>query len=201
MEIFKKHDRIIFNGNGYSDEWVKEAQKRGLPNLKSTVDAIPALLYEENVKAYSSMNVLSKIELESRYEILLEDYIKKINIESLTMLEMAKQEILPCCIEYVTSLSNGIIAKEKIGLLIPNEKASVVSMSELTEKLIADINDLEDAKNNIMHNCDILETARYYQDVIIPRMKTLRTTADSLETVVAKDYWPFPTYEDLLYRV
>ncbi len=201
VEIFNKHDRIIFNGNGYSDEWVKEAESRGLPNLKSTVDAIPALLYEENVKAYSSMNVLSKIELESRYEILLEDYIKKINIENLTMLEMAKQEILPACIEYVSSLSNGIIAKEKIGLSIPNEKASVVSMSEMTEKLILDINDLENAKNNIPHNCDILETARYYQDVIIPKMKSLRTTADYLETVVAKDYWPFPTYEDLLYRV
>ncbi len=201
VEIFNKHDRIIFNGNGYSDEWVKEAEGRGLPNLKSTVDAIPALLYEENIKAYSSMNVLSKVELESRYEILLEDYIKKINIETLTMLEMAKQEILPACIEYVTSLSNGIIAKEKIGLSIPHEKASVVSMSELTEKLIIDINDLEIAKNKISSNGDILDTAKYYQDVIIPRMKTLRTTADSLETVVAKDYWPFPTYEDLLYRV
>ena len=201
IELFKKHDRIIFNGNGYSDEWVKEAESRGLPNLKSTVDAIPALLYEENVQAYSSMNVLSQVELESRYEILLEDFIKKINIETLTMLEMAKQEILPACIEYVTSLSNGIIAKEKIGLLIPNEKASVVSMSELTEKLISDINDLDNANNGIQHNGDILETARYYQDIIIPKMKTLRTTADTLETVVAKDYWPFPTYEDLLYRV
>ncbi len=201
VELFKKHDRIIFNGNGYSDEWVKVAESRGLPNLKSTVDAIPALLYEENVKAYSSMNVLSHVELESRYEILLEDYIKKINIETLTMLEMAKQEILPACIEYVTSLSNGIIAKEKIGLSIPNEKASVVSMSELTEKLISDINDLDNANNRIERNGDILETARYYQDIIIPKMKTLRTTADTLETVVAKDYWPFPTYEDLLYRV
>ena len=201
VEIFKKHDRVIFNGNGYSDEWVLEAEKRGLPNLKSTVDAIPALLYPQNVEAYSSMNVLSKIELESRYEILLEEYIKKINIEMLTMLEMAKQEILPSCIEYINSLASGIIAKEAIGLSIPNEKASVTSMSELTEKLIADINDLEKAKNDIPVNCDILDKAKYYQNILFSKMSILRTTADKLETVVSKEYWPFPTYEDLLYRV
>ncbi len=201
VEIFKKHDRVIFNGNGYSDEWVNEAKKRGLPNLKSTVDAIPALLYEENIKAYSSMNVLSKVEIESRYEILLEEYIKKINIEMLTMLEMAKQEILPACIKYVDSLASGIIAKEKIGLLIPNEKASVEKMSELCENLIAEINTLEDLKKNIPANSQILDTAKYYQDIIIPKMNSLRKIADTLETVVAKDFWPFPTYEDLLYRV
>ncbi len=201
VEIFKKHDRVIFNGNGYSDEWVEEAERRGLPNLKSTVDAIPALLYEKNVEAYSSMNVLSKIELESRYEILLEEYIKKINIEMLTMLEMAKQEILPSCIEYVNSLVSGIISKEAIGLSIPNEKASVCAMSELTEKLIANINDLENAKDNAPTNCDILDKAKYYQNVLFKKMKVLRETADTLETVVSKDYWPFPTYEDLLYRV
>ena len=201
VEIFNKHDRVIFNGNGYSYEWVKEAEKRGLPNLKSTVDAIPALLYDKNIEAYSSMNVLSKIELESRYEILLEDYIKKINIEMLTMLEMAKQEILPACLEYVTSLANGIISKEAIGLVIPNEKSSVTAMSQLTEKLITDINDLEDAKNNIPTLVDVLENAKYYQDVIISKMNNLRSTADKLETLVGKDYWPFPTYEDLLYRV
>ena len=201
VDIFNKHDRVIFNGNGYSDEWVKEAEKRGLPNLKSTVDAIPALLYDKNIEAYSSMNVLSKVELESRYEILLEDYIKKINIEMLTMLEMAKQEILPACLEYVTTLANGIIAKQAIGLKVPNEKASVKAMSELTENLIADINNLEDAKNNIPTLVDVLKNAKYYQDVIISKMNNLRKTADKLETVVGKNFWPFPTYEDLLYRV
>ncbi len=201
VEIFKKHDRVIFNGNGYSEEWVKEAEKRGLPNLKSTVDAIPALLYEKNIKAYSSMNVLSEIELESRYEILLEEYIKKINIEMLTMLEMAKQEILPACIEYVSSLANGIIAKETIGLSIPNEKASAAKMSELTETLIAQIDELDNARNNVPTNTQILDTAKYYQDIVVPKMVTLRETADTLETVVSKDFWPFPTYEDLLYRV
>ena len=119
----------------------------------------------------------------------------------LTMLEMAKQEILPSCIEYVNSLANGIIAKEAIGLTVPNEKASVASMSELTEKLITDINDLENAKNNVPTDCDILDTAKYYQNVLFAKMNVLRTTADKLETVVSKEYWPFPTYEDLLYRV
>ncbi len=201
VDIFKKHDRVIFNGNGYSDEWVTEAEKRGLPNLKSTVDAIPALLYEENVDAYSSMNVLSKVELESRYEILLEEYIKKINIEMLTMLEMAKQEILPACLEYTASLADGIIKKESIGLCVPNEKKSAAHMSKLTEQLIDDISRLEAAKCKIDSENDILSKAKYYQNIILDNMSKIRNTADELETVVAKDYWPFPTYEDLLYRV
>lgn len=201
VDIFKKHDRVIFNGNGYSDEWVKEAEKRGLPNLKSTVDAIPALLYEENIDAYSSMNVLSRVELESRYEILLEEYIKKINIEMLTMLEMAKQEILPACLEYTASLADGIIKKESIGLCVPNEKKSAAHMSKLTEQLIDDISRLEAAKGKIDSENDILSKAKYYQNIILDDMSKIRNTADELETVVAKDYWPFPTYEDLLYRV
>ena len=200
VDILKKHDRVIFDGNGYSNEWVDEAQNRGLENLKSTVDAIPSLLNEENVRAYSAMNVLSEIELEARYEILLEDYSKTINIEMLTALEMAKQEILPACISYVSDLAKGIGAKESIGIKVPSEKASVVNMSKMTEDLIKKIEKLEDIKLNIPSD-NVLATAKYYQNVVLPSMNDLRAVSDNLETVVAKNYWPFPTYEDLLYRV
>lgn len=200
IDIFKKHDRVLFDGNGYSDEWVAEAKKRGLPNLKSTADAIPELLSEKNVNAYSKMNVLSQIELESRHEILLEEYSKTINIEMLTSLEMAKQEILPACIKYVNFLSEGIKTKESIGISVPEEKKSVSAMAALTEYLIKKIDLLEDAKNNIPR-INYIETAKYYQNTVIPAMNSLRETADKLEVVVSKDFWPFPTYEDLLYRV
>ena len=201
VDIFNKHDRVIFNGNGYSQEWVEEAQKRGLPHLKSTIDAIPMLLDEKNVAAYSGMNVLTPVELESRYEILLEEYSKTVNIEMLTSLEMAKQEILPACIKYVNSLAEGIATKESIGIKVPVEKQSCAHMAELTEELSLKITALDEAKSNIPCDDDALHHARYYQDVILPAMNEMRKTADMLETVVSKEFWPFPTYEDLMYRV
>ncbi len=201
VEILKKHDRVIFNGNGYSDDWVKEAERRGLPNLGSTVDAIPMLLNKKNMDAYQNMNVLSYTEIESRYEILLEEYSKTVNVEMLTSLEMAKQEILPACRSYVTELATGVSVKKSIGLIIPEETQSVVKMSELTEDLSKKIKSLEEKKASIPQSGDNLNVAKYYQNTILPAMDDLRKTADELETVVAKDAWPFPTYEDLLYRV
>jgi glutamine synthetase len=201
VDIFNKHDRVIFNGNGYSKEWVEEAERRGLPHLKSTVDAIPMLLDERNVKAYSDMNVLSHVELESRYEILLEEYSKTVNIEMLTSLEMAKQEILPACIKYVNRLAEGIAVKESIGIKVPAEKKSAAKMAELTEELSERIAALDEAKSSIPSDDDVLHHAKYYQDIILPAMNEMRKIADTLETVVAKEYWPFPTYEDLMYRV
>lgn len=201
INIIKKHDRVLFDGNGYSDEWVSEAEKRGLHNLKHTADAIPMLLDEKNVSAYSGMNVLSHVELESRYEILLEEYSKVINIELLTSLEMAKQEILPACIRYVGDVCKGISAKESIGISVPNEKTKAAAMASMTEKLSENIDKLDDIKKSIPKNADNLEIAKYYQNTVIPAMNELRKVADELETVVAKSYWPFPNYEDLLYRV
>ena len=201
VDIFNKHDRVIFDGNGYSDEWVEEAARRGLPHLKSTIDAIPCLLDEKNVKAYSDMNVLSPIELESRYEILLEEYSKVINIEMLTSLEMAKQEILPSCRNYVSALASGIAAKQSIGIEVPVEKESAVQMAALTEELAKKITALDAAKDNIPSDDDALNHAKYYQDIVLPAMNEMRSIADKLECIVSKEYWPFPTYEDLMYRV
>ena len=159
------------------------------------------LLDERNVKAYSDMNVLSHVELESRYEILLEEYSKTVNIEMLTSLEMAKQEILPACIKYANRLAEGIAVKESIGIKVPAEKKSAAKMAELTEELSERIAALDEAKSSIPSDDDVLHHAKYYQDIILPAMNEMRKIADTLETVVAKEYWPFPTYEDLMYRV
>ncbi len=200
-DIVKKHYRIIFNGNGYSDEWVEEAEKRGLPNLKSAVDAIPQLIAPKNLEAFANMGVLTEVEARSRCEILIEEYVKVVNIEMLTALEMAKQEILPAAIDYATAVASGVQVKEAIGISVPREKASAVSLAQKCECLAKAIDDLEQAKLEIPHGDEMLETARYFKDRILPLMQSLRTAADVLETVVAKDYWPFPTYTDLLYKV
>lgn len=200
IDIIKKHDRVIFNGNGYSDDWVKEAEKRGLPNLKSTVEAVPEIVSENNIKAFSEMGVLTEVEAHSRCEILIEEYSKTINIEMLTALEMAKQEILPACIKYTNKLAKGVAAKESIGIKVPVEKKFVADLAAKTELLSEKIAKLEDVKSNIPSD-DTLTTAKYYQSDVLSAMDELRAVADDLETVVAKEYWPFPTYTELLYNV
>ncbi len=200
VDIIKKHDRIIFDGNGYSDEWLEEAKKRGLPNLKSTVDAVPELVSKKNVKAFSDMGVLTEVEAHSRCEILLEEYSKTINIEMLTALEMAKQEILPACIKYTNKLAEGIVTKESIGIKVPAEKKMASKLAQETENLLKKIEKLEKVKEKIPQD-DALKTARYYQNEVLVAMAELREVADRLETMMAKDFWPMPTYTDLLYNV
>ncbi len=200
VDIIKKHDRIIFDGNGYSDEWVEEAKRRGLPNLKSTVDAVPELVSKKNVKAFSEMGVLTEVEAHSRCEILLEEYSKTINIEMLTALEMAKQEILPACIKYTNKLAKGIVTKESIGIKVPAEKKMASKLAQETENLLKKIEKLEKVKAKIPHD-DALKIAKYYQNEVLTVMAELREVADRLETMMAKDFWPMPTYTDLLYNV
>ena len=201
-DIIKNHYRIIFNGNGYSDEWLKEADERGLPNLKSAVDAIPEFSSEKNIEAFARMGVLTEIEAKSRSEILIEEYVKVINIEMLTTLEMAKQEILPASISYATAIAEGVKVKESIGIDVPLEKESATELAKRCEKLASGIKGLEKARENIPKDSDnTVLVARYYREEIIPMMNAVREAADSLEAVVAKDYWPFPTYTELLYNV
>lgn len=200
IKAFKKHRRIIFNGNGYSDDWVKEAEKRGLPNLKTTPDALPYFAEAKSVKLFEKHGVFTKVETVTRTEILLEDYYKALNIEVLTMLEMAKQQILPACLDYTKFLVEGISAKESIGIKVPKEKAFAKKISKLTETLIADIDALNTVANQVPAG-DALKLARYFKDKAIPPMNKLRATADELEKMISEDYWPFPTYTDLLYRI
>ncbi len=200
VDTFNKHERIIFNGNGYSDEWVKEAERRGLPNLKTSVEAVPTFKSEKSIKLFAKHGVFTPIETETRTEIIMEDYVKAIHIEMLTALEMAKQEILPACVDYVNDVVAGIAQKEAVGIKVPNEKARVEKTSAMVEDLIARIDVLDDAASKVP-DADVFETAAYYKDNVLTAMASLREVADALELIVAKKYWPFPTYTDLLYQI
>ncbi|MBS7297914.1 MAG: glutamine synthetase III [Eubacteriales bacterium] len=199
-ETITNHGRIIFNGNSYSDEWHEEAKKRGLPILPTTVDALPVFITDKVKKLFTRHGVFTEIEVESRYEILLESYIKTINIEALTTLEMAKQEILPACLSYTDSVVASVAMKDSIGIKAPATMALATKLSDGTEKLLAAIDAL-DAVMAFVPQAIELETANYYKDKVLPAMDAVRAAADSMETIVARDYWPFPTYTDLLYRV
>ena len=197
------HSRIIFNGNNYSDEWLVEAEKRGLHNLKTTVDAIPAFETEESIKLFEKHGIFTKAEIESRCEILLENYSKTINIEALTMVDMAKKKILPAVLDYSTKVFTALNAKQAAGLniAIEKEKAYAEKLSNLTESLIAKTEELEKVILDAKNNEEGLQQAKYYKDFVIESMNTLRVVADELETIVSSDNWPFPTYVDLLFYV
>ena len=203
-EIVKNHKRIIFNGNNYSDEWVVEAEKRGLPNIRSTVGAIQALISDKNVKVLGKHDVLSQVECHSRYEINLENYIKNINIEALTMLDMAKRQILPAIIrftgEVASAINNVKAASDKAETSAQEEL--LVEVSALLKSLKANIAVLEGALSGVeIVGDDVLKVAEHYRDVVFTAMGTLRTDADKLETLVDSKTWPFPTYAELLFNV
>ena len=203
-ELIKKymteHKRIVFNGNGYSDEWVAEAERRGLPNIKSMVDAASALTTDKAVALFEKFGIFTKAELESREEITYETYTKYINIEALTMISMASKQILPAVISYTTELASSIASVEAVGCDASVQKerlekvtAELKAMNTALEKLIAD----QAAGEKECPKC----TAVYYHDTIMADMAALRAPADKLEMLVDKDFWPIPTYGDLLFEV
>lgn len=201
-EIVINHKRVIFNGNGYSEEWVKEAEKRGLPNIASTVDAIPALLKDKNVKVMEKHGVLSKIELEARYEIMLENYSKTINIEALTMLDMAKKQILPAVLKFIKNVADSINAVKETGLdaSIEAQADLLKEVSSLTAEFKRRTDNLEKALNNASNiEGDSFALAKYYRDEVFVKMGELREIGDKLETLVDADIWPLPTYADMLF--
>ncbi|MEG1822499.1 MAG: glutamine synthetase III [Clostridiales bacterium] len=201
-DTIKNHSRIIFNGNNYSDEWLEEAAKRGLPNLTNTPLARREFISEKNIALLTKHNILTKEEIYSRYEINMEGYVKTVNIEALTMLDMAKQEILPAVLNYTKGIFESLTLKNAVGLELDNkeEEKYAKTLSDLTEELFKKINNLEKI-SNAKPQGDIETQAFYYADNIIPAMADLRGIADKLETMVSKDAWPFPTYGDLLFDV
>ncbi len=199
VKTFKEHQRILFNGNGYSDEWVAEAERRGLPNLKTTPDAMPYFKAEKSIRLFEAQGVFSRLEVETRGEIMMQEYNNTRHFEMLAMLEMAKQEILPACLKYTRKLADGVAVKKSLGIDSPNELEMVKKLNTLTEELMDKIATLDDATDVPM--LDPYATGMYYKDTVIPAMDDLRKTADELEAVVGKDYWPFPTYTDLLYSI
>jgi len=203
-DIVKNHKRVIFNGNGYSDEWVVEAERRGLPNIKSTVEAAKAMISEKNQAVLEKHGVLTKVESESRYEITLENYNKIINIEALTTLEMAKRQIMPAVIQYTTSLAESINTINATGV---NVDVSVQS-ELLTEvsSLLASLNKNVALLEKVVEKADnfdgdIFDLGMMYRYEVFEQMNTLREDADKLETIVDEDFWPIPTYSDMLFNI
>ena len=197
------HKRIIFNGNGYAEEWVKEAERRGLKNLKSTVDALPAFIDKKAIDVFTKHNVFTEQELYSRYDIQLENYYKVIDIEALTMDAMVKKNIMAAANDYQYSLAETLNAKAATGLAVDSsvekkrlEQAAKLTftMDERLEKLEADIEKAKELE-------DTYELAKFHHDVIFADMNELREVVDELETVVPSDIWPYPTYGEILYSV
>ena len=203
-KTIKDHKRIIFNGNGYDDAWIKEAtEERGLLNLRTTPDAMPAMIAEKNVKMLTSHKTFSSVELHSRYEILLENYSKVVNIEALTMVDMAKREILPAVESYTRSLAETLAAKKAAvaGLPCKYETATITKLSELSDEIADATADLDSEIAKFQAIADVTEAANDIRDVILGKMDALRAVCDEAETITAKEFWPFPTYSDLLFSV
>ena len=200
----RDHKRIIFNGNGYDEKWIKEAtEKRGLLNLRTTPDALPAVLNKKNVDLLTSHDVMSLAEIKSRYEITLENYCKTVNIEGLTMIDMARKEILPAVESYVKDLSETLVAKTAV---LPTVSANYERT--LIEKLSVIVEEIDDAANSLESSLieyktitDVTKSADLIRDVILQKMAELRIVADEAETLTAEKYWPFPTYDKLLFGV
>ena len=203
-KAIKDHKRIIFNGNGYDDAWIKEAtEERGLLNLRTTPDAMPAMIADKNVKMLTAHKIFSPAELHSRYEILLENYSKTVNIEALTMVDMARKEILPAVEGYTKSLAETLAAKKAAvaGLPCKYETATITKLSELSDEIADATADLDGEIAKFQAIEDVTEAANDIRDVILGKMDALRAVCDEAETITAKEFWPFPTYSDLLFSV
>ena len=200
-DTYTKHKRIVFNGNGYSEEWTAEAEKRGLLNLKNTPEALVHYTDEKNVKLLSKYNIYTPEEVAAREEILLENYSKLINIEAQTMIEMASREILPACIAFSSKLTQAIIDKKAVSLPAAAETDLAQHVSELTDRAYLALKSLEDIVVEAKLVEDVVAAAYNYHDKVFASMQELRACCDALETIVSKEYWPFPTYSDLLFSV
>ena len=199
----RDHRRVIFNGNGYTAEWEAEAAKRGLPNKKNTPAALPALVEPKNIALMEEFGVLTKVEMESRYEVEMEHYAKVINIEALTMLEMARKQLLPAVNAYMSEVANTAASK-----LAVSESISVRSETKTLGRLSADADAMSDAIDTLQDAVDAAkalpsesEKAVAFHDNVLPAMDTLRAAADDAETLCGEDYWPLPSYSKMLYYV
>ena len=199
-DVLTKHQRIIFNGDGYEEEWVAEAEKRGLLNLTSTVAAAPYLAAQKNIELFKKHGIFSEVESMARYEIKLEEYSKIINIEALTMIDMAKKDIAPAVSSYSAELAATAISKKELGVNAKAELEVLTKISDLAAVLNDKIATLESAVIKA-GEFELKEQADFFHDTVIPAMNELRLVADELETLTAEAYWPFPGYGDLLFSV
>ena len=198
------HKRIIFNGNGYDDAWIKEAtEQRGLLNLRTTPDAMPTLLEKKNVDMLTGLKIFTKAELESRYEIMMENYVKTVTIEAQTMLDMTRKEILPAVAGYTKELTETLAAKRTILPSLPAkyETGTITKLSSLLDQIDAAADELEKTTLQIKAIDSVTESAFQIRDAMLPRMAALRVVCDEAEPLTAERFWPFPTYDKLLFGV
>ena len=199
--VIRKHKRIIFSGNGYGDEWVREAEKRGLLNLPTTPDCVPHYLAMKNVELFARHRVYTEIELAARYKMKLDNYCKVLHIEALTMLDMARQDILPAVSAFAKELCDTATAKNALGVEAVYETETAARVSKLTTAVLTEVRTLEKASDDAEEIVDVLTRACAYKDNVLSAMSALRESVDELETLTARKYWPYPNYGDLLFSV
>ena len=202
--VMKEHKRIIFNGDGYSEEWVKEAERRGLLNLRTTVDALPRYLDKKNIDLFTSHKIYTEAEMTARYETILEEYVKTLRIEALTLLSMVRHKVIPAVSGYLSDLASAVSSKRSVVKDLPC--TAEMSLLEMLSPLLDDAYTQTQALKAALDSPktaspDVLEAATYYRDHIIPVMETLRATIDTLEENVSSEYWPYPTYAELMFNV
>ena len=196
-EVFTKHQRILFDGNGYSDEWKEEAVRRGLSNYPSTAECLPSLIQQKNIDLVTRHGIYTETEFRARYAIHLEAYNKIVAIEARTMIDMAMHQILPAALRYTKRLCDGLVVKQSIGASCHAETVLVRQLSGLTDSLYDTLDTLQHVMENVPKNAEA--AAMYYHDSVIPGMNALRSQADELEALTDKSCWPYPTYSDLLF--
>ena len=200
-DTFKAHQRIIFDGNGYGEDWVREAQRRGLSNLRDTVDCMPAYIDPKNIRLFSSHNILSETEMRARYEIHLENYCKVTSIEAATLRDMVMRGILPAVNRYTADLTQAILRKRELVVPCRVEEDLLSKLSGLTASLYDTMAAMEQAMDQAPDAEGGIEAARYYREEIGRRMEEARQSIDRLESLTAAEYWPYPTYADILFSV
>ncbi len=200
-ESYSKHRRVVFNGNGYSEEWVREAERRGLPNIRATVDVLPILVASDTIALFEDHKVLTKAEVESRYHIYLEKYSKQINIEAGLMVDMVKRYIFPAATSFADSLARAASSLAGIGAASAPQEKRAKRIAELTAELYEETDKLEKVLGEAQDIEDAFAQAKAYREKVYVQMGGVRSRADMIEKLVAKDFWPFPTYEDLLFRL
>ena len=200
-EYMTRHQRIIFNGDGYSQEWVEEAARRGLPNIRTTVEAVDTLLTEKSVKLFEKFGIFTKVELESRAEVLYETYAKTINIEARTMIDMAAKQYIPAIINYTKTLADTVIAVQSVGADASVQKNLLVEVSDNLTKAKAALDVLTDVRIHSKSIKNHKERAFFFKEQVVPAMNELRKHIDSLERIVDAKVWPVPTYSELIFEV
>ena len=202
-ETLKKHKRVLFNGNGYTDEWVAEAKKRGLYNLKSTPEVLPKLLDKKNIELFTKHGIYTETEIRSRYEILLENYTKTLHIEACTLKEMLYQDFLPAVTQYMKCLTDEILGKRAVSKTISTaaEEKTLAYLSKSYEDLVGKVEKLQKDIAKAEGLEDELKKAKFYHDPVFTDMQEIRAIADDIETYIPASVLPYPTYSKILFYV